>query len=131
MDIKGLVIEKLSGLFPELEVYGEFIEQGFCAPCFFVQLVSCESKPYPSGRMKRTFQFSVRYYPVSSRPERECQEMAARLMEGLEFLPDARASHMEWGTTEQILCFSVAYTLFYRAKQELEPMEKLKVEVSI
>lgn len=127
MDVKKLAIQGLHAAFPELEIYGETVEQGFQPPCFSVRLLSGSDRAYPGGRRRADRSLVVRYFP-KTRPEASCAVMGPELVRALEVLPEnaARAARTEWEVQDGVLHFFVDYHVFY-AQREEEPMGSLTI----
>lgn len=129
MDIRKLVIQGLHAVFPDFEIYGETVEQGFTPPCFSVRVLSAEDRAYPNGRRRADCSLVVRFFP-KARPETECTEMGPRLAQALEVLPEnaARAHRTEWEIQDGVLHFFADYSFFYLRHEDKEPMEHLTLQ---
>lgn len=81
--IRSGVILALSDLFPEMDIYGEGIEQDFDAPCFFVKLLTTGQDREMDRRYRRSYSFDIHYFPTSADPNEEAHGMAEQLYDKL------------------------------------------------
>lgn len=127
MDVRKEVIKKLDSIFPDIEIYGEEIKQGFKEPCFFVAQINTDHKQVLGRRYKRTHSFDVQYFGSSNQ---DMENMALRLYEDLEYLLTykTRAASMNHQVTGGVLHFFVDYTVMLIKEKEIYPkMEYLEV----
>ena len=127
MDVRKEVIKKLDSIFPDIEIYGEEIKQGFKEPCFFVTQINTDHKQELGRRYKRTHSFDVQYFGTSNQG---MENMALMLYEDLEYLLDykARAKSMNHQVAGGVLHFFVDYTVMLVKEEEAYPkMEYLEV----
>lgn len=61
--IRDGVMQTLRSKYPDMNIYGEKIEQGFKEPCFFVKLLNGESTRELNRRFMRYQSFDVHYFP--------------------------------------------------------------------
>lgn len=73
----------LSLLFPDMDIYGEKIPEGFEAPCFFVKLLTAAQDKEIDRRYKRSHAFDIHFFPKGHEYNRESHEMAEKLYEVL------------------------------------------------
>ncbi len=81
--IRSGVIVALSDLFPEMDIYGEGIEQDFKAPCFFVKLLTTAQDREMDRRYRRSYSLNLHYFPASADPNEEAHVMAEQLFDKL------------------------------------------------
>ena len=127
MDVRKEVIKKLDSVFPDIEIYGEEIKQGFKEPCFFVAQINTDHKQELGKRYKRTYSFGVQYFGTTNQG---MESMALMLYEDLEYLLEykARAVSMNHQVTGGVLHFFVDYTVRLIKEEDSYPkMESLEV----
>lgn len=114
----------LDGEFGEdYEIYMEEIQQGLKEPCFFIFCLNSTSDPFPGRRYFRSNQFCVRYFPATSGKQQECNGMAERLRQCLEYIVvdgddrPRRGTKMKYEVVGGILNFFVNYDCFVRVEQ--------------
>lgn len=128
MAIKNLMIERIHEVFPECEIYGETIEQGFVSPCFSVRQINGGLSPRIDKTYYKFEVFDVRYFPAGERPKEECRETAEKLIFALEELMQTRGTNMEWEITDDVLHFFIRYHSFLRKTKDREAMEDLHLK---
>lgn len=84
--IRDGVILALSNLFPDMDIYGEEIKQGFEAPCFFVKLLTTAQDRELNKRYKRFYAFDIHFFPRGPDYNREAHGMAEKLYDKLRSL---------------------------------------------
>ncbi len=114
----------LDGEFGEdYEIYMEENQQGFKEPCFLILCQKATSDPFPGRRYFRSNQFCVQYFPAASGKQRECNGMAERLRQCLEYIVvygddrPLRGTKMRYEVVGGILNFFVNYDCFVRVEQ--------------
>lgn len=131
--IRSGVILALSNLFPNMDVYGEEIKQGFEAPCFFVKLLTMGQDQELNRRYRRSHAFDIHFFPGGSDYNREAHEMAEKLYDKLRQvnIDDAlyRGTGMSHEIVDNVLHFFVDYNfLVYVEKQPEIKMQTLEQE---
>lgn len=127
MDVRKEVIKKLDSIFPDIEIYGEEIKQGFKEPCFFVAQINTDHKQELGKRYRRMYSFDVQYFGTNNQG---MESMALMLYEHLEYLLDykARAVSMNHQVTGGVLHFLVDYRVMLIKEEEIYyKMETLEV----
>lgn len=127
LEIGSEVIQKLDSIFSEIPIYGEVIEQGFEAPCFFVKVLRTSQKKGLSRRYIKNHSVDIHYFASTNKALRV---MEAQLYEKMEYLLDykGRASHMNAEIVDGVLHFYIDYIIhFVKSKVKEEKMKKMEV----
>ncbi|MBP1312335.1 hypothetical protein JOD82_005480 [Paenibacillus sp. 1182] len=104
-DVKNGILKYLSTFQTGAPVYDERIEQGFHEPCFFVLLIDGAQARELGRRYMRTNSFDIHYFPDPDNPEkrRECEAVAYRLYEELEYIQWEGSLYRAVGLKHQIV----------------------------
>ena len=115
-------------------IYTEDVKQGLNTPCFFVICVIPQTERYRGNRYFHTGRYCITYIPAGAEPSRECNDIADRLFDCLEYIDllDARlpGTKMEANLADGQLHFLVNYNSFIVREQKTEPMEELSFQFS-
>lgn len=114
------------------KVYTENVEQGLTAPCFFIKTLPTINKPLLGKRSQRTYSFVISYFPQGG--NEEMMNMSEELLNGLEYITllsgeMIRGRSMEAEIVDDVLHFSVNYTVFVVNSERGDPMETLSSDV--
>lgn len=101
--IRSGVILALSDFFPTLDIYGEEINQGFEAPCFFVKLLTTAQDREMDRRYRRSHSFDIHYFPASADPNEEAHGMAEQLYDKLRQVNIDGALYRGAGMTHEVV----------------------------
>ncbi|MDE5696605.1 MAG: hypothetical protein K2I96_04210 [Lachnospiraceae bacterium] len=107
------------------EIHMEELEQGLEEPCFFISCLNPSESQFLGKRYLRTNQFCIQYFPAVSEKQRECNDVAERLYECLEYIaPDGdtspiRGTKMNHEVVDGVLNFFVNYDLFVYKKDSV------------
>ena len=130
--IDGISIAINSEFGDDYEIYMESIEQGLKEPCFSILCLNPTIEQFLGQRYFRTNQFCIHYFPKSSERQYECNEVAERLFECMEFITVdgdlVRGNSLHTEISDGVLSFFVNYDLFIRKTEEVAIMEILKLE---
>lgn len=130
----------LNGTFGDgCEIHMEELEQGLEEPCFFISCLAPSASLFFGKRYFRTNQFCIQYFPASSERQRECNDVAERLYECLEYItPDGdtspiRGTKMKHEVVDGVLNFLVNYDLFVYKKDSasVPSMEGVSPELHV
>lgn len=128
----------LNGEFGEnYEIYMEEIQQGLKEPCFFIFCLNSTSDPLPGRRYFRSNQFCVQYFPATSGKQRECNGVAERLRQCLEYIVvdgddrPHRGTRMKYEMAGDILNFFVNYDCFIRMEQPHTSMGGMELSTGV
>lgn len=119
------------------EFHTEEIRQGLEKPCFFISCLSPAVKLFQGRRYFRTNPICVRYFPVTSEKQHECNETAERMWQCLEYIRIAgddrllRGTEMKYEITDGVLKFFVNYDCFVYKTQQQAPMEGMETSISV
>lgn len=116
------------------EIHMEEIKQGLKEPCFFVQCVNPTKELFLGRRYYRTQQFCLQYFPESDHKQHECNDIAERLYECMEYIavssdmetendPEMlRGTGMSHEVVDGVLNFFVNYDFFTQKPEADETM---------
>ncbi len=119
------------------EIYTERIEQGLNEPCFFISLLSQDSMQFFSSRYKKNNLFSIQYFPSTDETIAECNDVAQRLNNCLEWINAngdlIRGTNINSRMTDDVLHASVAYNYFAVSKSEdgVDAMREYSVQSNV
>lgn len=131
--IRDGVILALSLLFPDMDIYGEKIPEGFEAPCFFVKLLTGNQTHELNRRYSRAHAFDIHFFPGGKDYNRNAHEMADKLYESLREVSINGSIYRGTGMTHEVvddvLHFFVDINFHViRQKAEVSKMVDLKEE---
>lgn len=119
----------------EYEIHMEEIKQGLKEPCFFVSCLNPNIKRYPGKRYMQTNQFCIQYFPREGNEQRECNDVAERMMWTLEFITvedfKMHGTNMNYEVVDGVLNFFVNYDGFLRKIEEQEKIETIEVKENV
>ena len=135
--VRKAIIKQLDKYFPDYDIYGEEIEQGFEEPCFFVQQLQ-----KPRKKEIQSYQDSVSFdiqYFLDIHDEdinEKYNVMGDSLFEKLEYIPidknrEIRGSQMSYEIQDRVLHFYVTYTYYLQIVEDKEKMKSLDVKESV
>ncbi|WP_233147054.1 phage tail terminator family protein [Paenibacillus selenitireducens] len=124
--IRGGVILALSLLFPDMDVYGEKIPEGFETPCLFVKLLTAAQDKEMNRRYKRSYPFDIHFFPHGHDYNREGHEMAERLYDALRIVDINgdlyKGTGMNHEIVDDVLHFFVDFNFHVLSQKEDEPV---------
>lgn len=135
--IKKAIIKQLNVYFPDYDIYGEEIEQGFEEPCFFVQqLPKTRKKEIQSYQDSVSFDIQGFLDEDTEDINEKYNVMGDTLLEKLEYLTldenkKIRGSQMNYEIRDRVLHFNVTYISYWQVTQEKEKMKSLDVKESV
>lgn len=121
----------------DYEIYMEEIEQDLEEPCFFISCLNPTKKLFPGKRYFRANQFCIQYFPKSDEKQRECNCVAERMYECMEYITingddrPIRGTKMKYEIVDGVLNFFVNYDCFTYKTVQQDSMENLKTNTSI
>lgn len=113
------------------EIHMEEMEQGLKEPCFFVFCLNPARIPFLRGRYLGTCRLCVQYFPAGGEKQRECNSVAERLWQCLEFVTVGGDGRLVMGTkmnsemADGVLNFFVSYSWIARRTEREAPMDGL------
>ncbi len=109
--------------------YAEEVTQGMEKPCFFILCDKPRNELFFNRKYFRSNAFCIQYVPSTEDIREECNEVAERLFQCLEYLQveDSllRGTKMEPEMENGVLYFFVNYDFFVYRKNETDKMETL------
>lgn len=121
----------------DYEIHMEEIEQGLEEPCFFVQCLNPTNELFLGKRYFRRNQFCIQYFPESAEKQRECNGVAERLWQCLEYITaygetkPIRGTKMRYEVVDGVLNFFVNYDCFVYKVEEQTAMEEISENVTV
>ena len=122
----------------DYNIHIEEPEQNFKKPCFFIFCLKPTNELFFGKRYFRTNQFCIQYFPATSAKQRDCNDVAERLYECLEYIvtdgedKPIRGTKMKYEIANGILHFFVNYDLFvYKVAESVPVMEEVSFETSM
>lgn len=118
--------------------YMESVEQGLEEPCFFIQCLNPTHELFLNRRYFRQNHFVIQYFPQNTEYQRECNDVAERLYECLEYITlydevaeanenkPIRGSEMHFETVNGVLNFMVDFNCFVIRAESNEAMATME-----
>ena len=109
------------------EIYMKELEQGLKGPCFFISCQNSANEPLRGQRYFRRNQLRIRYFPESGEIQPECNDIAERMRQCLEYVTvdggnrPIRGTKMNYEVIDGVLNFSVNYDYFVCIRKEETP----------
>lgn len=119
------------------ETHMEEIKQGLKEPCFFITCLNPTTELFLGKRYFRTNQFCIQYFPETNEKQRECNGVAERMLQCLEYITiygedkPIMGTKMKYEVVEGVLNFFVNYDCFIRKIEQQTPMESLQASTNV
>lgn len=119
------------------ETHMEEIKQGLKEPCFFITCLNPTTELFLGKRYFRTNQFCIQYFPETNEKQRECNGVAERMLQCLEYITiygedkPIMGTKMKYEVVDGVLNFFVNYDCFIRKTEQQTPMESLQASTSV
>lgn len=119
------------------ETHMEEIKQGLKEPCFFITCLNPTTELFLGKRYFRTNQFCIQYFPETNEKQRECNGVAERMLQCLEYITiygedkPITGTKMKYEVVDGVLNFFVNYDCFIRKTEQQTPMESLQASTSV
>lgn len=119
------------------ETHMEKIKQGLKEPCFFITCLNPTTELFLGKRYFRTNQFCIQYFPETNEKQRECNGVAERMLQCLEYITiygedkPIMGTKMKYEVVDSVLNFFVNYDCFIRKTEQQTPMESLQASTSV
>lgn len=119
------------------ETHMEEIKQGLKEPCFFITCLNPTTELFLGKRYFRTNQFCIQYFPETNEKQRECNGVAERMLQCLEYITiydedkPIMGTKMKYEVVDGVLNFFVNYDCFVRKTEQHIPMETLHENTDI
>ena len=121
----------------DYEIHMEEIKQGLKEPCFFIACLNPTNNLFMGKRYERTNQFCIQYFPETNEKQRECNGVAERMLQCLEYITiygedkPIMGTKMKYEVVDGVLNFFVNYDCFIRKTEQQTPMESLQASTSV
>lgn len=121
----------------DYETHMEEIKQGLKEPCFFITCLNPTTELFLGKRYFRTNQFCIQYFPETNEKQRECNGVAERMLQCLEYITiygedkPIMGTKMKYEVVDGVLNFFVNYDCFIRKTEQQTPMESLQASTSV
>lgn len=123
----------------DYEIYMEEIQQDLKEPCFFISCLGANIKQIFGNRYFQTNPLCIQYFPKTAEKQRECNDVAERMWQCLEYIKiggednPIRGTNMKYEVVDDVLNFFVNYDYFiYRIKTEQQIlMENLEASANM
>lgn len=115
----------------------EEIKQGLKEPCFFITCLNPTTELFLGKRYFRTNQFCIQYFPETNEKQRECNGVAERMWQCLEYITiygedkPIMGTKMKYEVVDGVLNFFVNYDCFIRKIEQQTPMESLQASTNV
>ena len=119
------------------ETHMEEIKQGLKEPCFFITCLNPTTELFLGKRYFRTNQFCIQYFPETNEKQRECNGVAERMWQCLEYITiygedkPIMGTKMKYEVVDGVLNFFVNYDCFIRKIEQQTPMESLQASTDV
>lgn len=119
------------------ETHMEEIKQGLKEPCFFITCLNPTTELFLGKRYFRTNQFCIQYFPETNEKQRECNSVAERMLQCLEYITiygedkPIMGTKMKYEVVDGVLNFFVNYDCFIRKIEQQTPMESLQASTNV
>ena len=127
--INALIYGISNALYAEFgyENHMEEIRQDLQEPCFFISCLNPTTRLFLGKRYFRQNEFCIQYFPETGEIQRECNDVAERMLWCLEYITaeenQIRGTRMKYEIVDGVLNFFVNYDCFVYRRQEETPME--------
>lgn len=112
------------------ENHMEEIKQDLVEPCFFIQCVNPTTELFLGKRYFRQNLFCIQYFPEGEDKQRECNEVAEKMIWCLEYITvdgqKMRGTKMKYNVAGGVLNFFANYDCFVYRIEADEAMETLE-----
>lgn len=117
-------------------IYTESVEQALKTPCFFVSCINPAKSQFLGQRYYNANQFCIQFISDSDEPKTDCNDIAYRLFEYLEYIQIndnlIRGTKMHAEIVNGVLNFFVNYNMFtYRTEDDSEPMNDIDINSDV
>jgi len=117
------------------ETHMEEIKQDLNEPCFFISCLNPTTELFLGKRYFRQNQFVIQYFPKSDDKQRECNNVAERLMWCLEYITldgdTIRGTKMKYEVIDGVLSFFLNYDCFVYRLEENTSMEVIESATNV
>ena len=121
----------------DYEIHNEEIKQGLKEPCFFIACLNPNNNLFLGKRYERTNQFCIQYFPETNEKQRECNGVAERMLQCLEYITiygedkPIMGTKMKYEVVDGVLNFFVNYDFFTVKTEDQTPMETMTASTDV
>lgn len=121
----------------DFKIHMEEIRQGLEEPCFFIFCLEPSSTRFPGKRYSRTNPLCIQYFPKGRETQRECNDVADRMYDCLEYVTapgddkPVMGTKMRHEVVDGVLNFFVNYDFFVRKAEQTDAMEEMHSETEV
>jgi len=119
----------------EYEAHMEEIKQDLKEPCFFISCLNPTTELFLGKRYFRQNQFVIQYFPELDDKQRECNDVAEKMVWCLEYITVdgdlLRGTKMKYKVTDGVLNFFLNYDCFIYRLEENTPMEVMESATNV
>lgn len=135
-DLKTGINQVLVAEFPNINVYGEDVMQGFEKPCFFIKILNSTLEKQLNRRYKKSISFDINYFTNKENINADCNDTADKLYEVLEYVQASnslyRATNKKHEVKDGILHFYLTFNfMIIKQMEEATKMQKLVGEAGL
>lgn len=119
------------------EIHSEEIIQDLKEPCFFIASLNPSTELYLEKRYFKSTSFVIQLFPKGPNKQHECNDVAERMMNCLEYVTclddekSIRGTSMKYEIVDNVLSFFVNYDLFVQKQSADELMETMKSDIYV
>ena len=117
------------------ENHMEEIKQDLVEPCFFIQCLNPTTKLFLGKRYFRQNMFCIQYFPKGEDKQRECNEVAEKMIWCLEYITvdnqKMRGTKMKHNVVRGVLNFFLNYDCFVYKVEPSDAMEEISQDVTV
>lgn len=119
------------------ELHMEEIKQDLKEPCFFISCLNPTKNLFFGKKYFRKNQFVIQYFPESEEVQRECNAVAERMNECLEYITPIgdslplRGTKMKYEVVDGVMHYFINYDCFVYKVEQNEPMETLETSTNV
>lgn len=134
-DLRIGINQSLDDAFPNVNIYGEEIKQGFKEPCFFVKVLDSDMSKELGRRYKENLDFDVHYFSDKEDINSDCFYIVDRLCEVLESIEvnglRFGANKMKHEVIDGVLHFTLQFNHHvFKQLEDVEKMNRLEVKLN-
>ena len=124
------LVSHIKGLYPDIRIYLDEVEQGFKEPCFFIHVVDTKYTPEANKYVKVRSKVDLSYFPPKKKRS-ECLAMQEELSYKLLHLPTIHLFDRQYEGVDNVLhCIFNASTRLKLEEEDIKQRElKVKEEV--
>lgn len=102
-DLSIGVSQILDDEFPNIKIHDEKIKQGFEELCFFIKVLNSGQNKEINKRYKKNVSFDIHYFSDKDDINSDCNDMADKLYEVLEYVTVSNSIYRASGMNHQVI----------------------------